>query len=169
MSNIEIDKKKPGQRNTSAFNGAFVFLYIFIFALAVGLDQITKHLVFVNNSTSKINLFHSYLGVQAFKNYYFAFSLPVPTVLMYAIYLFILILIGRYLISNFKNINHASWIAWVLIIAGALSNVIERSILGYVRDFIYIFTGIFNLADFYIILGVVILLAQQAKLSNEKY
>jgi lipoprotein signal peptidase len=44
-----------------------------------------------------------------------------------------------------------------LILAGAVSNVGERTIFGFVRDWVYIYTGVFNLADGYIILGIIIL------------
>ena len=53
-------------------------------------------------------------------------------------------------------------LAWALVLAGGASNIIERIIMGSVRDFIYIhwrnLTGIYNLADFYIIVGVLVLL-----------
>ena len=55
-----------------------------------------------------------------------------------------------------------AYFAWMLIFAGAASNIGERILLGYVRDFIYItfykWTGVYNAADFYILIGIVILL-----------
>lgn len=52
-------------------------------------------------------------------------------------------------------------LAWTLVFAGAISNVTERVVLGYVRDFIFIFGGILNLADLYILGGVFILLSTE--------
>lgn len=55
--------------------------------------------------------------------------------------------------------------AYVLVTAGAVGNIIDRVRLGYVVDFIHVFHGswsfyIFNLADFFISIGVLILLLQ---------
>ena len=56
----------------------------------------------------------------------------------------------------------AESIAWVMILSGACSNVTERIVLGYVKDWIYItrfgLTGIYNLAAGYILIGIVLLL-----------
>ena len=93
-----------------------------------------------------------------FQNNNFAFSLPVPIVLMYLIYALVLFFMGRHIWKNFKTFSLKELTAWNLIFAGALSNIGERIILGYVRDWIYIYNGIFNLADGYIIAGIVILI-----------
>jgi lipoprotein signal peptidase len=77
---------------------------------------------------------------------------------MYGIYAGALILIFWYLAKHFFNFDSIQAWAWILILAGALANIGERIVLGYVRDFIYIFNGIFNFADGYIILGIVLLL-----------
>lgn len=120
----------------SAYISSFFFLII--------LDQITKRNIFF-----KINIF---------KNYFFAFSLPIPIVIIYCIYFFILCGVCYYLYLNYLKISSIQKIAWTLILAGGVSNIVERIFLGYVVDWIYIYTGIFNLADIYIILGVILLL-----------
>ncbi len=97
-----------------------------------------------------------------FHNQAFAFSLPLPVWLMYGIYATVLAVIIYYAWNNYRQFTLAASLAWALIFAGAFSNVVERLVLGYVRDFIYIsffrWTGVYNLADFFIILGVIILL-----------
>ena len=45
-----------------------------------------------------------------------------------------------------------------ILIAGALSNLIDRMLYGVTIDYIRIFTSIFNLADLAIVLGAVLLL-----------
>jgi signal peptidase II len=48
--------------------------------------------------------------------------------------------------------------SWILIVAGGVSNVLERLVLGYVRDFIYFYGGlIINLADLYIFFGAIVI------------
>ncbi len=104
-----------------------------------------------------------------FFNHQFAFSLPVPGYLMYIIYFFILLLIFLYLRKNYLNFSRFEKIAWALILAGGVSNIAERLVLGYVRDYVYIsfnkWIGVYNLADFYIIIGIIIVfLANHYKL-----
>ena len=52
--------------------------------------------------------------------------------------------------------------AFVLIFSGAIGNLIDRIMLNYVRDFLYfrlINFPVFNLADVFVVVGVMILLA----------
>ncbi len=97
-----------------------------------------------------------------FKNSKFAFSLPLPIALIYFIYGLVLLGMIIYTVGDYKSFSETTKTAWVFIFAGAVSNIGERIILGYVRDFIYIsfyrWTGIYNLADGYIILGILLLL-----------
>lgn len=97
-------------------------------------------------------------GAAIFRNYNFAFSLPVPVQLMFVYYFIILGVIVWYVWSRRGVLTGQDKVAWALIIAGAVSNIGERLALGYVRDFIHIRTGVFNLADFFILFGIVLLL-----------
>jgi len=93
-----------------------------------------------------------------FRNYNFAFSVALPVWLMYIYYFLILAVIGWYVRSRYRIFSGPEKIAWILISAGALSNIGERLTLGYVRDFIYFGSGVFNIADFFILLGIALLL-----------
>ena len=58
--------------------------------------------------------------------------------------------------------NYEKW-AIILIISGAISNIIDRAINNYVLDFIYLhykdyYWPAFNLADIYISLGILIII-----------
>jgi signal peptidase II len=77
---------------------------------------------------------------------------------MYLIYAVVLFFALKYFFKNYFTFSRAVLFSWLLIFAGALSNLGERIYLGYVRDFIYVWSGVLNFADFYIILGVLILL-----------
>ncbi len=126
---------------------------VFLFAILVSADLILKH--FAKN---------------IFRNYVFAFSVPLPIWLIYTIYFIVIIGIIYYLSKQYKILPITAKIAWAFILTGAVLNVFERIVLGYVRDFIYIslyhWTGIYNLADFYILFGIVILLAANKKVQN---
>jgi lipoprotein signal peptidase len=124
-----------------------------IFGLAlVAVDQLSKFWVAKHG--------------QIFRNYHFAFSAPVPPVFMYLIYTVILILIVWYVVTLYKKFTSIESLAWVLIVSGAVSNIAERVATGYVKDFIYLFSGVFNLADFYILFGIVLLFIVRGKLKH---
>lgn len=101
-----------------------------------------------------------------FLNQRFAFGLPLPSGLMFLVYGIILFWIVVYCRRHFTKFNRLEILAWTLILAGGISNLGERIVLGFVRDYIYVWTGVFNLADAYIILGVLILLFMNKKIAN---
>lgn len=121
------------------FNPAFGWTAGFF--LLVAIDQFTKR-----------------LPELAFLNDRFAFSLPLPVWVMYAIYAAVLGGSVWYVWGRRNVLDGWQKLAWLLVWAGALSNIGERLVLGYVRDWIYILNGVFNLADGYILLGIAILL-----------
>jgi signal peptidase II len=141
---------KIQQKNGRSPRGYFVFLFVILIVL----DQLAK-----------------YLASNIFKNYKFAFSLPVPVWLMYPVYFLVVALIVWHVVKYRNSFAWNSALAWTLILAGAAANIIERIILGYVRDFVYIslsrWTGIYNIADGYIIVGIIILLITYNK--NSKF
>lgn len=126
----------PTERNRFSFG--FYFGTIFFVILV---DQVSK--LFVKNP---------------FQNFNFAFSLPVPVVFMYLIYLVVLVAIVLFLKKQFSTLRTSQKIAWSLILGGAISNIGERIVLGYVRDFIPLLDGILNIADLVILAGIAILL-----------
>lgn len=99
-----------------------------------------------------------FFGLHPFKNALFAFSVPVPPVLMYGIYLIVLSALCVYVVHTWPLLAWRLRLAWVLIVSGALANVGERIVSGYVRDFIQVGTGYLNLGDVYILVGVTYLL-----------
>lgn len=98
------------------------------------------------------------LGWSIFLNDQFAFSLPVPTPLIFLTYIVVLVGMSYYVYSTAHRFSLQQKIAWAFVYAGGLSNILERIILGHVRDFIYLATGILNVADFFILLGLLLLI-----------
>lgn len=117
-----------------------------ITATLIVIDQLTK-------------LMATQLGWSIFYNDQFAFSLPVPTFIMYLIYASVLIGMTAYVYKKRFSFNSMQKLAWTFVYAGGLSNIVERIIFGHVKDFIPIANGILNLADFFILTGLVLLLA----------
>lgn len=120
-------------------------IWIYITVLFIAIDQLTK-------------LAASYFGWSIFLNDKFAFSLPVPTFVMYLIYAVVLLGMSLYLFKTWNRFVNVQKVAWAFVYAGGISNIVERIILGHVRDFIPISSGMLNVADFFIIIGLVLLL-----------
>lgn len=139
--------------------GSFVFWFC-VLAIFIFVDQILKFFIF---GKLRSKFFFDAIGLVLFRNYNFAFSLYLPVPLMYAIYTGVIFAILIFLRKQFIIFTKVQTLAWVLILAGAFSNIGERIFLGYVRDFFYIFSGIFNLADAYIIAGIIILVFYSRK------
>lgn len=116
--------------------------------LLIIIDQITK-------------LAASHLGWSIFLNDKFAFSLPVPTIVMYLIYIVVLVGISFYVSRTWLRFSNMQKLAWCFVYAGGLSNIGERIMIGHVRDFIPIANGILNVADLYILFGLILLLISQ--------
>lgn len=136
---------------------SFFFWLMFVLILIAG-DQLTKHFSFNGDFAEWLERLRPIFGKQNFKNYDFVFSLRLNASLMYLVYGMLVAWIVHHVVGYRKSFNLLEWGAWLLILTGAGLNLFERIVLGYVRDFIYFFGAIFNLADFYILLGVVILL-----------
>ncbi len=135
------------------YRGSFVFWFCGV-CLLVACEQAIKKIIF----SIPVPQHAGWFGLAHFFNDRFAFSLPVPVVFMYGIYFFVLAAIAAYLKFQWGALTRLSRFAWALIVAGAVSNIGERLLLGSVRDYIRLSTGIFNLADGYILMGMFILL-----------
>ncbi len=135
---MQENQNSNKNKNESKYLLPFVFLFL------ISVDQFTK-----------------FFSGNVFKNSVFAFSLPLPVWLIYTIYALVLGAMLGYCLKNYQKFSRQQSLAWVVIFSGAVSNIGERIILGYVRDWIFILSGIFNLADLYIIAGIVLLLLQQ--------
>lgn len=137
----EIGLAMNTEKNYKDNKGAARASFVFLFAALVILDQFTKS-----------------LADNIYLNHFFAFSLRVNIILMHAIYFAGIAGIAIYLRKHFYHLAVKDFAGWIMILSGAVSNVGERIILGYVRDWIYIGSGVFNLADGYIVIGIFILL-----------
>jgi lipoprotein signal peptidase len=94
-----------------------------------------------------------------FRNYGFAFGIPLSPWLMYFFYAVVVIILLAYFFRHRKEFSFSQNIAWLLIFAGSAANIGERIWLGYVRDFLYLPGGsVINVADIYITAGLIVLL-----------
>ena len=119
--------------------------WIVLTIILIAIDQLTK-------------LIATQLGWSIFFNDKFAFSLPIPPFAMYIIYTLVLIGMTYYVFQTWKRFNTMQKYAWAFVYAGGISNIVERIVTGHVKDFIPIANGILNVADFFILTGLLLLL-----------
>ncbi|MBU2576028.1 signal peptidase II [Patescibacteria group bacterium] len=122
--------------------------YFFIALTGLVVDQLIKNFVI---SVPQFN-------EQVFINKNFAWNLPVENHAIVVIMIFVII--GLIFLMTQKSLP----IIWI-IVAGALSNLIDRVLFGGVIDYIHTpLGGIINLADIMISLGVVLIILDSRKI-----
>ena len=149
-------------------------LSAFLIIISILVDFFSK--IYISNllDNNETIIFTNYIILEKFYNRGIAFSIfnSDSALINYTI-LFIIILIITFIIrlflTQFNKLKQSEVIAYSLIIGGAVGNMIDRIIHGYVLDFIFIhfnsfyFPAIFNLADVSISLGVFFLLLAYLK------
>jgi len=151
----------------------WLWLSVIVFII----DQLTKYW-----TVQSLDLYESYRVLSFFnftyaQNYGAAFSF-LDDAGGWQKYLFSVIAFGvsAYLIYSLKN-NHATqrWsnIAFALVLAGALGNVFDRLVFGYVVDFLDFDLGFyrwptFNIADIAIFIGAAMIILESFFTSNHK-
>ena len=136
-----------------------LFLYFGVALAVIGIDQLTKFLVYGTIARSIIG---NVLWFESSLNTGVAFSMFEGKSYIFIITAFIasavlvwLIISKKFLPTKFEKISMA------LVLGGALSNAIDRIIFKGVRDFIYlkfINFAIFNVADMAINIGAILLI-----------
>ena len=135
---------------------------IYIISFLTILCDIISKLVIINNLhlNEEITIINNFFSITYVRNTGIAFSFLSGNVLIVII---ITLLIGFLFIKYLKNkiFNKTEIIAYGLISGGAIGNLIDRIVYGYVIDFfefkIFNFP-IFNIADIAIVIGVILLI-----------
>lgn len=145
---------------------------IIISIILLCIDQISKLLV-VNllTKTDSITIIKNFFYLTYINNDGAAFSILVgKRILLILIAVLVIVMLIRYIKKN--NIqNKLELVSISLIIGGSLGNLMDRVIRGYVIDFLdfkifnYNFP-IFNLADTFIVIGVILLLLKELRKEN---
>lgn len=117
-------------------------------------DQISKFLV-LNFLTSEKIIIENFISLNLVNNTGVAFGLNsgqnMTNIFIGILFIFIIV---RFLISQKNNIDSKTEIIIYMILAGGISNLIDRIIRGAVVDFINVKNfSVFNIADIYIVVG----------------
>lgn len=125
-------------------------------------DQIFKYFARVNQDFSYY-IWRPWLGWELFLNDGIAFSLPFPDWLIILITPVLLLLLIAWSKEPFgsaqgkKKRNKLFYFGVALIISGAVSNFVDRVLWGATIDYLRVLTGVINLADVGIVVGVAML------------
>jgi len=133
---------------------------LFIFIATLILDQITKFVISISlQENQSLSILNGYLTLIRSHNSAALFGvLSEKSMLMLGMFIFTLSAIGIALMAYaIRYKKYQLPVGLVLILSGAVGNFIDRLIKGYVVDFIATPYFIFNLADLFIVLGVILL------------
>lgn len=140
------------------------FFYVLFVTILVILDQYVKNLVVLNIELGKrIPLIDNFFSLTHVRNYGAGFSILQNERFFLTALSIIAIVVLSYMLYKAKKSDTLSIISYILIISGALGNLIDRIRLGYVVDFLdFIIFGydypVFNIADCFITVGCFILI-----------
>lgn len=134
------------------------------------IDQITKLLI-VNNIelNTSVNIIKNLLNFTYIKNYGVAFGIFTNMTYFIIIVTFIIFVLLTKELKKYFN-KKIILLSYSILIGGLFGNLIDRMILGYVRDFIDIKLfnfPIFNMSDVFIVGGTFLLLIACYKLEKE--
>lgn len=144
--------------------------------ILVIIDQIVK--ILVNSYLNYISVIPNFLYLSFQKNYGVAFSMlwnnrVLILIISLLLILFLIYLLNKDYLSKGKN-NALLNITYGLLFGGILGNLIDRIVRGYVIDYIgvYIFNykfPVFNLADSFITIGVILMIISTFKDDNKAF
>ncbi|MBI2436621.1 MAG: signal peptidase II [Candidatus Magasanikbacteria bacterium] len=129
------------------------------------LDQLLKYIV-RHTQESTYYLLKPWIGWEYFENPGIAFGIPVPQFLIiFLTPIIIILLIVWWMKKTDKNILF--YLGTSLIIAGAISNLIDRMLFSFTVDYLRVFTSVMNVADMMIVMGAGLLVVEEVK-KNKK-
>lgn len=119
-------------------------------------DQLFKYFVLKKLHDSEVFFIDNFLSLTLVKNYYLSYGIKLHKVAIIVLMFCIVFILLWLLIRSYKKRDLALVVIQMLIIAGALSNLIDRVTRGFVIDYIHVqFWTVFNLADVMIVFGIV--------------
>jgi signal peptidase II len=131
-----------------------------IFTISVFIDQLTKKwAVDVLKDSESIKIIGDFLNFSYIENRGAAFGMLQNKLWLFIIVTAAMIILLGYMYFRIKNITNLSRLSIVMIVSGAIGNLIDRVRLRYVVDFIHVRFGnfydfpVFNIADSLVVCG----------------
>jgi signal peptidase II len=135
-------------------------MFFIILACILLLDQATKYLAYIYlQPQSTIPVINKIFYLTYLENKGAAFGILQNSLWFLIVVTLIIVIISGIYIYRTPRINIISKYSIALIIAGALGNLIDRIIKGYVIDFFdFVIWPVFNIADMSVVIGAFILI-----------
>lgn len=135
-------------------------IVIFVTALVL-LEQLTKIVILMNREKLPITVINNIFMLSYVENSGVAFGIKVGSIWSFiVINIVILGIIIKFMYSQLQELNNKTIILLSLVLAGGISNLIDRVFRGYVVDFLDITPiinfPVFNFADIMIVVAVFI-------------
>ena len=146
---------------------------ILIFLLLVLFDLLSKYIVFNNIDLYqfiKITYFFDITHIHNFGVSFGLFAGTIPSLVLIVIGLFVTAFVSYLYINSSDTLER--W-GLFIIICGAIGNIVDRTINGYVIDFLYLhinqyYWPAFNFADIYISICIIMILFNIVKKIKKK-
>ena len=133
---------------------------MWLLIISILIDQLSKFLVC--NMTESIIVIPKILTIEFVKNYGAVFGIMQGSNYILAVISIVICIAIMLYIGIQKKNNKSVHVAWYMILSGGIGNLIDRIIRGYVVDFIATpFIATFNIADSFVVIGVVLLLINE--------
>ncbi|HAT04032.1 MAG TPA: hypothetical protein DCS29_04665 [Candidatus Magasanikbacteria bacterium] len=140
---------------------AHIILSVTISGFFLLLDQILKFIA-RTNPHSTYYIWKPWIGWEYFENKGIAFSIPLPQpVIILLTPIIILFIMYWWSKKKYKAAIH--YLATTLIIAGALSNFIDRILFSITIDYLRIATSVINIGDILIVIGAIMFILGERK------
>lgn len=147
-------------------------IIILIIMLNLGFDQVSK--IIVRNEVSNyeiIKLFGNWFTLTKVENIgaFLSAGSALPDlirIILLSVFPIIFLAYGLYMVLVKRNMSNLQIVGWCFVIGGGSGNLYDRIVHGSVTDFLHLDlglfqTGIFNLADVSIMIGMFIILTGQ--------
>jgi len=134
--------------------------YILIILSLIGIDQFSKYLAIKYlKGVSSIPIINDIFHLTYVENRGAAFGLFQNNQIIFVIVAMIACIVGLYYIYK-KDLNLLAKSSIILLISGAIGNMIDRVRLGFVVDYFdfrIIWEYVFNVADIFVVVGTILL------------
>lgn len=132
-------------------------LKLIVIALLVGLDQLVKFLVKTNIPLGgRMDFIPHILGLSHIHNPGAAFSMLSGARWFFVVLTTVFVIAALYVLLKKKPFHPLGDWSLVLVIGGAIGNLIDRAVYGYVVDMfevLFMNFAIFNVADIFVVVG----------------
>lgn len=140
---------------------SYIYGLISVIVLLIA-DQFTKHLAVVNlKGGNDVILINKVLRLHYLENKGAAFGMFQNRQAIFAVVAVVMVILVALIYKKIPHTNRYFMLRFsaVLVVAGAVGNVIDRIVLNYVVDFIYfelIDFPVFNVADIYVVVACIL-------------